>query len=79
MRKIAISFVLACLSASVSAQTKPANPKAESKEVKVDRAVSAGPAHIAKAARVVDVDQKGNEIVLREGTNGFACYPGHPG
>jgi hypothetical protein len=53
-------------------------PAAESKETKITRAASAAPANIAKGAKVVDLDDKGNEIVLREGTNGFTCYPGHP-
>ena len=43
------------------------------------RALSAAPPNIAKAAKVVDLDDKGNEMVLREGTNRFTCYPGHPG
>lgn len=81
MNRTAISSVfLACVAATaVVAQLKTENPRAESKEVKVARAVSAAPANIAKTAKVVDFDDKGNEIVLREGTNGFTCYPGHPG
>ncbi|MGB7845580.1 MAG: hypothetical protein WBL63_08195 [Candidatus Acidiferrum sp.] len=61
------------------AQRKTVKPTAESKEAKVARAISAAPANIAKAAKVVDLDDKRNEIVLREGTNGFTCFPGHPG
>ena len=58
---------------------KTAKPRAESKELKVTRAISAAPSNIAKAAKVVDMDDMGNETVLREGTNGYTCYPGHPG
>jgi hypothetical protein len=43
------------------------------------RALSAAPPKIAKAAKVVDLDDKGNEMVLREGINRFTCYPEHPG
>jgi hypothetical protein len=64
----------------VSVTIAAAQPeKAESKEAKIARALSAAPANIAKAAKVVDKDEKGNESVLREGTNGFICFPGHPG
>jgi hypothetical protein len=81
MNRIAISALfLACLGATaVAAQPKTVKPRAESKEAKVARAISAAPTNIAKAAKVVDLDDKGNEIVLREGTNGFTCFPGHPG
>jgi hypothetical protein len=37
------------------------------------------PANVAKAAKVVHMDDKGNEIALRERANGFTCFPGHPG
>ena len=81
MNPIAISALfLVCLQATaVVAQTKAGNQREKSKATKVARAISAAPAPIAKAAKVVDFDNKGNEISLREGTNGFTCYPGHPG
>jgi hypothetical protein len=79
MNKISVLF-LACLAVTAAlAQTKTVEPKAESKATKVARALSAAPAHIAKAAKVVDSDEKGNEVVLREGRNGYTCYPGHSG
>jgi len=46
---------------------------------KIRRALAAAPPDVARAAKVVDVDDKGNMIVLREGTNGFTCFPGTPG
>src|ERR1700687_2687228 len=52
---------------------------ADTKEAKIKRALAAAPADIAKAAKVVDMDDKGNMTVLREGTNGFTCFPGTPG
>lgn len=81
MNRIAVAALfLACQPAiAVVAQTKTANPRVEPKAAKVARAVSAAPTNIAKAAKVVDFDDKRNEIVLRDGTNGFTCYPGHPG
>ena len=77
-RSVVLTTLLACL-AVANAQTKKMESKTESKTTKISRAVSAAPASSAKAAKVVDMDDKGNEIVLREGTNGFTCYPGHPG
>ena len=54
-------------------------PPADNKEnkVKIERALSAGPAAITNNARVVDADEHGNTIVLREGSNGFTCMPGN--
>jgi hypothetical protein len=54
-------------------------PKDETKEARIARALSAAPPTIAKAAKVVDRDETGNDTVLRDGTNGFTCFPGHPG
>jgi hypothetical protein len=47
-------------------------------QVKITRAMSAGPADIAKAARIIDTDAQGNRVVLREGNSGFTCMPGNP-
>jgi hypothetical protein len=49
----------------------------ESADVKINRALSAGPAGVVKSATVVDMDAQGSEIVLRKGTNGFTCMPGN--
>jgi hypothetical protein len=50
----------------------------ETKQAKITRAKSAGPAHIAESARIVDTDSEGNTVVLLEGSNGFTCMPGNP-
>jgi hypothetical protein len=46
-------------------------------EQKIAIAMSAGPSEIAKGARIIDKDESGKTIVLREGTNGFTCMPGY--
>ncbi len=53
--------------------------QSETKEAKIKRALSAAPANIAKDAKVVDIDEKGQLTVLREGKNGFTCIAGHAG
>jgi len=64
----------------VTVTTSGAQPrKPESKEAEIARALSAAPSNIAAGAKVVFRDEKGNETVAREGTNGFTCFPGHPG
>jgi len=79
-RTVTSIMLLARLAATaVVAERKMMNPSAEPNATKVTRAISAAPPNIAKGAKVVDVDDSGKEIVLREGTNGFTCYPGHPG
>ena len=50
----------------------------ETTQIKIARAMSAGPAGIAKSARIVDTDGHGETVVLREGNNGFTCMPGNP-
>jgi hypothetical protein len=44
---------------------------------KIALAMSAGPAHIAATARIVDTDAQGQQVVLREGSSGFTCMPGN--
>jgi hypothetical protein len=50
----------------------------EENKTKIARALSVGPAEITNNARVVDTDEHGNTIVLRESSNGFTCMPGNP-
>jgi hypothetical protein len=35
-----------------------------------------GPRHITKAATLAEMDAGGNIVVLRQGTNGWVCFPG---
>ena len=55
-----------------------ATDAAETTQAKIARALSAGPPEVARSAKVVDTDQRGKMIVLREGDNGFTCMPGNP-
>jgi hypothetical protein len=43
---------------------------------KISRAMSSGPLHITKDATVVEMDHHGNNVVLRQGTNDWVCFPG---
>jgi hypothetical protein len=45
---------------------------------KIARAMSAGPDNVSKFSRIVDTDEQGKMVVLREGNNGFTCMPGNP-
>jgi hypothetical protein len=49
----------------------------ESLQAKIARAMSAAPASISANATIMDMDAKGKTQVLRKGTNGFTCFPGH--
>jgi hypothetical protein len=65
------------------AESKPvhslaATNSSDTIETKIERAMSAGPPEIARAAKIVDKDAHGNRVVLREGSNGFTCMPGNP-
>ncbi|MEZ4562965.1 MAG: hypothetical protein R2853_09525 [Thermomicrobiales bacterium] len=50
-------------------------------DAKIEQAMSAAPASIGADATIYDlnVDDAGNFIVLREGTNGWSCFPDAPG
>ena len=47
-------------------------------QVKIERAMSAGPPEIARSAKIIDKDAQGHVAVLRKGSNGFTCMPGNP-
>jgi len=73
-------LVLLLLPAVIASHRKNSEAQtSETKEAKIARALSAAPANVSKDAKVIDRDNNGAETVLREGTNGFTCFPGHPG
>jgi hypothetical protein len=49
-------------------------------QTKVENAMTAGPASIAKDATILDwqLDAKGKFVVLRDGSNGWSCFPDFP-
>ena len=60
-----------------TAEHNSATDSGENAQAKIARAMSAGPAEVAKSARIVDTNEHGT-VVLREGNNGFTCMPGNP-
>jgi hypothetical protein len=74
-------FLIAGMLFRGAAQTTRSDQSAlsrgDSTQVKIARAISAGPADVVKAARIVDADAQGKMVVLREGNNGFTCMPGN--
>jgi hypothetical protein len=72
-----IPAVLCAILMVALARAQQAKP--ETKEQKIARAMSAAPENVSKEAAIIDRDDNGAETVLREGTNGFTCFPGHPG
>jgi hypothetical protein len=50
-------------------------------QAKIESAMKSGPSSISAAATIYDneVDDAGNFIVLREGSNGWSCFPDAPG
>jgi hypothetical protein len=78
---IAAMLLIAGMLLRSPAQTTPTSQSSslssgDSTQVKIVRAMSAGPANVAKTARIVDTDAQGKMVVLREGNNGFTCMPG---
>jgi hypothetical protein len=60
-----------------TAEHSSATSSGETAQSKIARAMSAGPADVAKSARIVDADGRG-AVVPREGNNGFTCMPEIP-
>ena len=80
MARMKTACLVVLLLPTVAASDRNSEQKApETKEAKIARAISAAPENVAKNAKIVDRDDNGAETVLREGTNGFTCFPGHPG
>src|ERR1700731_3953490 len=78
---IAAMLLIAGMLLRSPAQTTPTSQSSslssgDSTQVKIVRAMSAGPANVAKTARIVDTDAQGKMVVLRQGNNGFTCMPG---
>ena len=70
-----MKFLICFLGAVIAASSAD---ESDSVQAKITRAMSAGPAEIAKSARIVDTANNGKTIILREGDNGFTCMPGNP-
>src|SRR5215469_4831793 len=66
------------LAESKPGHTAVAIDTSETTEAKIERAMSAGPPEIARSAKIIDKDAQGRIVVLREGSDGFTCMPGHP-
>lgn len=77
MKRILALGVCLCVALGTIAGAEQKKP--ESKEAKIARALSSAPPRIAKGAKVVERDDSGNQTVLRDGDNGFTCFPGTPG
>jgi uncharacterized protein YceK len=84
MRMILVLLALSIAGCGlITAQTtseKPnaaANSEPSEAEAKIQSAMSAAPMALAKDATIVDYPAKAGQphIVLREGTNGWTCYP----
>ena len=56
--------------------TRPVTKDDQVLAAKISRAMASGPLHITKDATVVDMDEQGNRVVLRQGTNDWVCFPG---
>lgn len=54
-----------------------ASPDERVRAVKIARAMLSGPAHITRDATVAEMGHDGELIVLRQGSNGWTCFPGN--
>ena len=84
--------LIACSAAPLAAQATPAAPKApapppapaapalsaDQRAALIKSALSAAPANIAEHAAVMTMTPDGKMVQLREGTNGFTCFPDDP-
>lgn len=73
--------LLACIiwsSTGFAQQTGPKHTPPKTDQQKIANALSAAPAAVAREAKVVDIDEKGNMRTLREGKGNFTCLPDNP-
>ena len=74
LRRIPIGLVtVVALAGVVVAQPKHTPPKTDKE--KIANAMSAAPKAVAQEATIVDMDEKGQMKVLREGKGPFTCMP----
>jgi len=73
-RGFRLSLIVGILCSTAMVATAQDDPDAQAK---IDNAMSAAPVAIAQDATILDwaVDADGNFVVLREGTNGWSCFP----
>ena len=77
VRSIPIGLLtVIALIAPASAQPKHTPPKTDKE--KIANAMSAATKAVAQEATIVDIDDKGNMKVLREGKGTFTCMPDNP-
>ncbi len=82
-RSLTIGSVLAILvflawSSADSAQKMPGDTAPKTDAQKIVNALSAAPRAVAREAKVVDIDGKGNVRTLRDGKGNFTCLPDNP-
>jgi len=70
MRLLVVSFVVLCVSMTNVFASE------ESAKAKIQRAMKAAPSSISAHATILDVDAEWS--VLRQGSNGWTCFPGVP-
>ena len=76
-RAVAISLAaVVALVGLAAAQPKHTPPKTDKE--KIASAMSAAPKSVAQDATIMDIDDKGNMKVLREGKGTFTCMPDNP-
>ena len=59
--------------------TASARTHEETKEAKIKSAMAGGPPGIARNAKIVEIGENGNLTTVREGNNGWTCFPGDSG
>src|SRR4051794_3971481 len=64
--------------AAIAADATKASASGKTDDQLIASALSAAPAGVAKGAKVVAMDAKGDMRTLREGGNGFTCMPDEP-
>jgi hypothetical protein len=77
LRAVTISFVAVVAFAGLAAAQPKHTPPKTDKE-KIANAMSAAPKSVAQDATIMDMDDKGNMKVLREGKGPFTCIPDNP-
>lgn len=77
-RTMKVLLLLVCMTGIVFAGLTGLGAQDDA-QARIENAMSAAPLAIAKDATILDSAEDGSMITLREGTNGWTCFPDYPG
>ena len=81
LKGVLLVVVIGTLAVGLARSAPAASQQDADAQAKIEDAMRAGPSTISKNATILDyeMDEAGNFVVLRDGSNGWSCFPDTPG